>query len=107
IIPGGQPAPTSPRPTNPPPVVIPAPDLPPPIVNPAPTNPPVANPAPTTPAPVVNPTPAPSATQTHTVQSGDTLFSLSRRYNTTVEAIKALNGLTSNNIFIGQELRIK
>lgn len=102
INPGSEPAPGN---TNPPPTVNPAPDLPPPVVNPAPSNPPVVNPAP---APVINPTPAPTTTgQLHTVVKGDTLYNISRRYNTTVEALKTLNGLTSNNIFIGQELRVR
>ncbi len=37
---------------------------------------------------------------------GDTLFSISRKYGTTVEAIKRLNNLTNNTISIGQRLRI-
>lgn len=43
----------------------------------------------------------------HTVASGETLFALSRRYNTTVDAIKALNGLTTDTISIGMQLRVK
>jgi LysM repeat protein len=43
---------------------------------------------------------------THVVQRGDTLFSLSRQYGTTVEAIRSANGLVGNNIRVGQELRI-
>lgn len=42
----------------------------------------------------------------HIVQSGDTLWLLSRRYNTTVDAIKRLNGLTSDILNIGQVLLI-
>lgn len=42
----------------------------------------------------------------YTVQSGDTLWQLSRRYGTTVDAIKQLNGLTSDLILIGQVLKI-
>ena len=42
----------------------------------------------------------------YTVRSGDTLWLLSRRYGTTVDAIKALNGLTSNTLNIGQVLKI-
>ena len=42
----------------------------------------------------------------YTVKSGDTLWELSRRYNTTVEAIRQANGLTSNVLQIGQVLRI-
>ena len=42
----------------------------------------------------------------YTVRSGDTLWLLSRRYDTTVNAIKQLNGLTSDMLSIGQVLRI-
>lgn len=42
----------------------------------------------------------------YTVRSGDTLWLLSRRYGTTVDAIKRLNGLTSDILRIGQVLRI-
>lgn len=43
---------------------------------------------------------------TYTVRSGDTLWLLARRYGTTVDAIKKLNGLTSDDLSIGQVLRI-
>lgn len=42
----------------------------------------------------------------YVVRSGDTLWLLSRRYNTTVDAIKRLNGLTSDLLNIGQVLLI-
>ena len=42
----------------------------------------------------------------YTVVAGDTLWSIARRFQTTVEAIKSLNGLTSNLLSIGQVLRI-
>ena len=42
----------------------------------------------------------------YVVRSGDTLWLIARRYNTTVDAIKSLNGLTSDNLSIGQVLRI-
>ena len=42
----------------------------------------------------------------YTVRSGDTLWLLSRRYNTTVDAIKQLNGLSSDMLSIGQVLKI-
>ncbi len=62
---------------------------------------------PTTPA---TPTPPPAAdTQPvyHTVVKGDTLYSIARRYRTTVEAIKRLNGLDSNLIKPGQRLLVR
>lgn len=43
---------------------------------------------------------------TYTVQNGDTLYSIARKYNTTVDAIKSLNNLTSNTITVGQILKI-
>ena len=43
----------------------------------------------------------------HTVERGDTLFGLARRYNTTLEAIQALNGRQSTGIQIGQRLRVR
>ena len=42
----------------------------------------------------------------YTVKQGDSLYSIARKYNTTVNAIKDLNNLTSNNLSIGQVLRI-
>ncbi len=42
----------------------------------------------------------------YTVRPGDTLWLISRRYNTTVDDIKRLNGLTSDLLNIGQILRI-
>jgi LysM domain/N-acetylmuramoyl-L-alanine amidase len=45
--------------------------------------------------------------QWHTVVSGDTLYSLAQRYNTTVDKIKQLNNLTSDKLAIGQRLRVR
>ncbi len=42
----------------------------------------------------------------YVVRSGDTLWLLAQRYNTTVDAIKKLNNLTDDNLSIGQVLRI-
>lgn len=44
--------------------------------------------------------------KSHTVVHGDTLYSLARRYGTSVNAIKNTNGLNSNLIRLGQTLRI-
>ncbi|MDT0557654.1 LysM peptidoglycan-binding domain-containing protein [Ichthyenterobacterium sp. W332] len=41
------------------------------------------------------------------VVKGDTLYSISKRTSTTVNALKQINNLTSNLIFIGQKLRLK
>ena len=43
----------------------------------------------------------------HTVERGDTLFSLARRYDTTVDAILALNGQRAPDIRVGQRLRVR
>lgn len=45
-------------------------------------------------------------TDRHTVRPGDTLGAIARRYRTSVEAIKRLNGLRSNLIRVGQVLRV-
>ncbi len=50
--------------------------------------------------------PDPGNVITYTVRSGDTLWLLANRYGTTVDAIKRLNGLSSDNLSIGQVLRI-
>lgn len=42
----------------------------------------------------------------YTVQSGDTLSGIARRYNTTVQAMMELNSLRSDELSIGQELLI-
>lgn len=42
----------------------------------------------------------------YTVKSGDSLYSIARKYNTTVSEIKDLNNLTTNTLNIGQILRI-
>lgn len=54
------------------------------------------------------PTPAPGTGQTiHVVQKGDTLFSIARKYDRTVQAIAAANGITNVHlIYPGQKLVI-
>lgn len=57
---------------------------------------------------VETPAPAPAAkpgeTVTHIVKNGDTLFQISKTYKTTVDKIKADNGLVSDILFVGQKL---
>ena len=64
-------------------------------------------------APTATPSPGPSPTGTlpaatiqHVVRTGDTLYSLARVYDTTVQAIMQANGLGSYIIWIGQVLNI-
>lgn len=42
----------------------------------------------------------------YTVKAGDSLWTIAQRYNTTVDAIRKLNNLTSNNLSIGMNLRV-
>lgn len=45
-----------------------------------------------------------TSTTTYTVKSGDTLWSIARNNNTTVDEIKLLNNLTNNLLSVGQQL---
>ncbi|QYA24304.1 LysM peptidoglycan-binding domain-containing protein [Gramella sp. MT6] len=47
------------------------------------------------------------SSETHVVKKGDTLYSISKRYNTSVEEIRRMNGLNGNTISIGQILSVK
>jgi murein DD-endopeptidase MepM/ murein hydrolase activator NlpD len=42
----------------------------------------------------------------HTVKKGETLFSISQQYESSVKKIKQWNNLQSNNIAVGQELKV-
>ena len=42
----------------------------------------------------------------HRVKSGETLYSISRRHNTSISELKRVNGLTSDTIRSGQSLRL-
>lgn len=43
----------------------------------------------------------------HVVQKGDTLYSLSKRYFISVDEIKRMNNMNSNNLAIGQKLMVQ
>ncbi len=98
---GGQVKQDTPQPTNPPATT-------PPVV----TKPPATSGStyPPTPPPTTTPNqPKPPVVQDgyHLVVKGDTLFSISRKYNTSVAKIKQLNNMTSDTVKIGQTLRVK
>lgn len=44
--------------------------------------------------------------RTHTVKSGDTLFSLAKKYSTSVDALRKLNNLKGNKLARGERLRV-
>lgn len=50
---------------------------------------------------------APKANNKHVVLGGDTLYSLSKKYDISIEELKRLNGLDSNDLFVGQVLLVK
>ncbi len=49
---------------------------------------------------------ATSSVKTHTVSKGDTLYNISKRYDTSVQSIQAENGLEGTTLSIGQRIRI-
>ena len=42
----------------------------------------------------------------HTVENGETLYSIAIKYNTSIQKIKKINNLTSSKIVVGQKLKI-
>ncbi|NLV20536.1 MAG: LysM peptidoglycan-binding domain-containing protein [Syntrophomonadaceae bacterium] len=66
----------------------------------------------TTTAAAANPAPAASAevtanTHTYVVKSGDSLWAIARHFGTSINNIKTSNGLSSDNLKIGQTLKIE
>ena len=47
-----------------------------------------------------------ASADTYTIQPEDTLYKISKQFQTSVEEIKELNNLTSNTIFVGDTLKI-
>lgn len=43
----------------------------------------------------------------HVVAKGETLWSISRKYNISIDVLKRLNNLTTNSIAVGQRLKVK
>jgi len=43
----------------------------------------------------------------YTVQQGNTMFSIAKQFGMEVEELKALNGLSSNQLVVGQKIKVK
>lgn len=56
---------------------------------------------------VIHPVAVVQNTDVHIVAPKQTLYAISRLYGVSVQKLKALNGLTSNELTIGQELKVK
>lgn len=93
------PKPASPPSSSRPPATTPRPTSPPPVSS-TPSSRPQPKPVP------VKVSPRKPATIRHTVRKGDTLYSLSRRYGTSVGAIQKANGIKGTTIRVGQTLKV-
>jgi LysM repeat protein len=47
-----------------------------------------------------------TTTKYHTVQSGETVYRITQKYNITAEQLRTWNKLTGNNIYVGQKLKV-
>jgi LysM repeat protein len=47
-----------------------------------------------------------SSSSTYTVMPGDTLYSISKKFNLSIDELRAKNGLSDNTLSIGQTLLI-
>jgi len=73
---------------------------------PTPSAPTVTPTAPTYTPPVTTSSPSTLNGNVHTIAKGDSLWGLSRKYGTSVDAIKELNGLSSDTIITGNTIII-
>jgi flagellum-specific peptidoglycan hydrolase FlgJ len=103
------------------PTVVNPPVVNPPVINPPVINPPVVNPPVVKPPVVKPPVVKPAVVKKpetvivagnidknlHEVKKGDTLYSISKKYNLKVDELKKINNLTANALSIGQKIRIK
>ncbi len=71
-----------------------------------PATPAKPKPIPTPAIPPAKPQPT-GVGQYYTVQPKETLWGISQKFKTTVDALKKLNGMANNDLKIGQQLRIK
>ncbi|MES2310289.1 MAG: LysM peptidoglycan-binding domain-containing protein [Verrucomicrobiota bacterium] len=73
------------------------------------TTPNISTSAPVASSPMVEATPAPSPSSlgSYTVAKGDTLSKIARTHGMKVADLKALNGMKSDNLKIGQEMKVK
>jgi LysM repeat protein len=69
--------------------------------------PPVQQPAQVAQTPASNNNNADSPTQEYKVSPGETLYSIAKRFNSTVEDITKINGLTSTTVSPGQIIKVK
>jgi nucleoid-associated protein YgaU len=79
------------------------------VPDPTPVSKPRTSPPKPKPKPVSKPKPKPKPKPQyvrHTVKKGDTLYGLSRKYGTSVSAIKTANGISGTMIRDGQSLKI-
>jgi LysM repeat protein len=53
-----------------------------------------------------NPPAKTATTSTYKVKRGDTLYTVAKKYNTTVSSLKKLNNLKSDRIYVGQVLKV-
>lgn len=59
------------------------------------------------PSPITKNNATEKTTETYTVQTGETLYAISKKLNISVSNIKEWNGLNSNSISVGQVLKLK